>query len=128
MNVLIDTCDALWFFTGDPQLSTPRFRIIEDPANVVFFSSVSAAEIAIKHSIGKLALPEPPQSYIPKLRRLHHLAELPLMESASLLLATLPLIHRDPFDRQLICQAMAHNLTFLTSDPLNQKYPNIDLI
>jgi|GEM_PF-1478799 PIN domain nuclease of toxin-antitoxin system len=90
MNFLIDTCDALWFFTGDKKLTASRAKLLADPQNIVFFSSVSAVEIAIKHSIGKLTLPEAPAIYIPKLRHLHHFAELPLQESAALLLAPFP--------------------------------------
>ncbi|MCA9096445.1 MAG: type II toxin-antitoxin system VapC family toxin [Planctomycetaceae bacterium] len=128
MNILIDTCDALWFFSGDKQLKAKRRRIIEDPGNAVFLSTVSASEIAIKHSIGKLPLPEPPHEFIPRLRVRHHFAELPLYESASLLLASLPLLHRDPFDRMLICQSLAHGLFLLTSDPRILQYPGIRTI
>lgn len=128
MNVLIDTCDALWFWTGDKQLGPTRRGIIEDTGNTIFFSSVSAAEIAIKYSIGKLPLPQAPQSYIPALRRRHQFAELPFHEPAALLLDSLPLIHRDPFDRELIFQAIAHNLPFLSSDPLIRQYPGIEFL
>lgn len=101
---------------------------MQDAGNSVFLSSASSAEIAIKFSIRKLILPEVPQTYIPKLRLQHHFAELPLYESASLLLDTLPLIHRDPFDRLLVCQALAHDLHLLSSDPEIHKYPGINLL
>lgn len=127
MNLLIDTCDALWFFTEDPRLEARKQDALRDSENIVFLSSVSAVEIAIKYSIGKLPLPEPPTNYVPKLRRSHHFSELPLVESASLLLADLPLLHRDPFDRQIICQAIAHDLTLLSSDPMIHQYPNVRL-
>lgn len=128
MNILADTVDFLWFCTGDSKLDAHRRRLIEDSENSVFLSAASAAEIAIKFSIEKLNLPEPPQTYIPKLRRRHHFAELPIYESASLLLATLPLIHRDPFDRLLVCQALAHDLHLLSSDPQIHKYPDVKLL
>jgi PIN domain nuclease of toxin-antitoxin system len=128
MNILIDTCDALWFWSGDQQLSARKRAHIEDARNTIFFSSVSAAEIAIKYSIRKLVLPEIPQIYIPKLRQKHQFAELPFYENAALLLDSLPLIHRDPFDRELICQALAHNLHLLSSDPKIHQYSGIQLL
>lgn len=128
MNILVDTCDALWFWTGSDQLSAKRRELIANAGNTVFLSSVSAAEIAIKFSIKKLVLPENPQTYVPKLRKRHGFAELPLYESAVLLLDSLPLIHRDPFDRQLICQALAHNLHLLSSDPKIHNYPSVQLL
>lgn len=128
MNILADTVDFLWFCTGDPHLDAERRGLIEDPGNSVFLSSASAAEIAIKFSIQKLDLPEAPQTYVPKLRRRHHFAELPIYEAASLLLDTLPLIHRDPFDRVLVCQALAHDLHLLSSDPQIHKYPEVKLL
>jgi len=128
MNILLDTCDALWFCNGSDQLSLKRRELIADTGNVVFLSSVSAAEIAIKFSIGKLDLPEAPQTYVPYLRKCHGFAELPFYESAALLLDSLPLIHRDPFDRQLICQATAHNLHLLSSDPKIHQYPGVQLL
>jgi PIN domain nuclease of toxin-antitoxin system len=128
MNILADTVDFLWFCTGDPQLDAERRRLIEDSENAVFLSSASAAEIAIKFSIQKLPLPEAPLTYLPKLRRLHRFAELPIYEAASLRLETLPLIHRDPFDRLLVCQALAHDLHLLSSDPQIHKYPEVKLL
>lgn len=128
MNILVDTNIFLWFCSGDGRLRPSHRELIEDGANVLFFSSVSAAEIAIKCGIGKLTLPAPPRTYVPELRRRHQFAELPLDESASLLIDTLPDIHRDPFDRLLICQALAHDLPFLTSDSKIQLYPGIQLL
>ncbi len=101
---------------------------MQDAGNSVFLSAASATEIAIKYSIDKLPLPEAPQTYVPKIRHRHHIAELPILEAASLLLDTLPMIHRDPFDRLLICQALAHDLHLLSSDPIIHKYPGVKLL
>lgn len=128
MNILVDTVDFLWFCNADPQLGKKRSEFIKDADNAVFLSSVSAAEISIKYSIKKLTLPEPPRTYIPKLRHQHLFAELPLFEPASLILDDLPLIHRDPFDRLLICQAISHNLYLLSSDPEIHKYPDVEFL
>lgn len=117
MNLLLDACDFLWFIASDPKLSEERRNAIKDPTNAVFLSSASTAEIAIKYSISKLDLPTPPSTYIRDARIRHGILTLPLTEEASFLLADLPMHHKDPFDRILICQAIAHGMTLLTSDP-----------
>ncbi len=122
MNLLLDTHAFLWFVTDDQQLSQNQRNAMRDPGNIVFFSAISATEIAIKYGLGKLPLPEAPATYIPKLRQVHRFAELPLEESPSLALASLPMLHKDPFDRLLICQAIVHELILVTSDPLIRQY------
>jgi len=122
MQFLIDTHIFLWFVTDDPQLSFVHKEAMQDPTNLVFFSSVSACEIAIKYSIRKLSLPQHPSFYIPQLRKQHQFLEMPLEEASSLMLSVLPLFHKDPFDRLLICQALSHGLTLITDDILILKY------
>lgn len=70
-----------------------------------------------------MPLPQPPQQFIPAQRRAHGIETLPLDEDAVLQLPRLPDIHKDPFDRMLICQAIAHGMTILTPDPLITRYP-----
>ena len=78
---------------------------------------------SIKHAIGKLALPEPPDVYVPAQRQLHRIESLDLEEGAVKRLAKLPLLHRDPFDRILVCQAQEYGLHLASSDPLIRQYP-----
>ena len=122
MNLLADTHILLWFAIDDPQLSAVHKQAIRDPANLVFFSSVSAAEIAIKYGKGKIDLPQHPSLYVPHLRKQHQFLELPLEEASSLIRSDLPLLHKDPFDRLLICQALSHGHTHITDDDLILKY------
>lgn len=122
MNLLADTHILLWFAIDDPKLSDVHKRAIQDPANLVFFSSVSAAEIAIKYGKRKIDLPQHPSLYVPRLRKQHQFLELPLEEASSLMLSDLPLLHKDPFDRLLICQALSHGLTLITDDDQILKY------
>ncbi len=122
MNFLADTHILLWFAIDDPKLSAVHKQAIQDPGNLVFFSSVSAAEIAIKFNKGNLVLPQHPSLYIPRLRKQHQFLELPLEEASSLMLSELPLFHKDHFDRLLICQALSHGLTLITDDDLILKY------
>jgi len=66
--------------------------------------------------------PQAPEHFIPLQRERHAIAELTLEEQATLYLHRLPALHRDPFDRMLICQAIQHELTLLTPDPLITQY------
>ncbi len=122
MRLLLDTCTFLWIAGGQP-LSAAAADAIREPSNDVLLSSVSAWEIIIKHGNGQLPLPEPPERLIAIERRKRRIAALPLDEDAAFHLPRLPRLHRDPFDRMLICQAIAHGLALVTPDPLVSQYP-----
>ncbi len=118
MRLLLDTHVFLWYITADPKLPIPfREAVRHDPANEVYLSVASVWEAVIKHHLGKLPLPAPPADYLPKQRDAHGIASLPIDEGAMMHLAGLPLLHRDPFDRLLIAQALQHGLTVVTVDP-----------
>ena len=123
MNLLLDTCIFLWFISGDQRLPASMREAIRDPANAVHLSAVSLWEIIVKYQLGKLSLPRPPEQYIPEQRQRHRIASLPLDEDSVARLQQLPPLHRDPFDRMLICQALARNLTLLTVDDKIRAYP-----
>jgi PIN domain nuclease of toxin-antitoxin system len=122
MRLLLDTCTFLWLAGGE-RLSGVAADAIREPANEVLLSAVSAWEIMIKHSNGQLPLPESPERLIPAERQLRGITALAFDEEASFHLARLPRLHRDPFDRMLICQAIAHGLPIVTPDPLITQYP-----
>lgn len=122
-GLLLDSVTFLWWVTGDPALSPAAVDAIRDPDNPVYLSSVSAWEIALKHALGKLPLPEDPGTLVPSLRDAHGIRELPLSEAAALQLPKLPPNHRDPFDRMLVCQAIEHGLTLVTPDGTLRGYP-----
>ena len=123
MRILLDTCEFLWLVSGNAKLSPTVAAAVRDPQNQVFLSVVSFWEISLKHSLGKLSLPELPAQFIPQQREKHLLAPLTLDEAAVAQLSGLPAMHRDPFDRMLVCQAQAHGLTLASSDPLIRQYP-----
>lgn len=123
MKLLLDTCAFLWIIRNKPQASAVAIALFRDPANEVFLSSVSAWEIAVKHRLGKLPLGDVPARYVPAERGKHRIASMPLTESDTLVLDKIPLLHNDPFDRMLICQAITNQLTILTPDPLIAQYP-----
>lgn len=122
MKLLLDTHIFLWFISGDERLPADMQQGIRNPANDVYLSVVSLWEAIIKYQLGKLPLPEPPEDYLPTQRERHQIASLPLDEISVSQLVGLPPLHRDPFDRMLICQAMAHGLTIVTVDDLIRAY------
>jgi PIN domain nuclease of toxin-antitoxin system len=122
MRLLLDTCTFLWL-AGGSSLSTLAAASIRNPENEVFLSAVSSWEIASKHRAGRLPLPEPPDQLIPTERGLRGVVALPFDEESALQVLRLPPLHRDPFDRMLICQAIAGGLAIVTPDPLITQYP-----
>jgi PIN domain nuclease of toxin-antitoxin system len=123
MRLLLDTHIFLWFISADPRLPRDLESIIREPSNDVFLSPVSLWEAVVKHAMGKLPLPAVPQVYLPEQRRRHGIATLHLTESSVERLASLPVLHRDPFDRMLVCQALDNNLTLATVDATVRSYP-----
>jgi PIN domain nuclease of toxin-antitoxin system len=122
VRLLLDTNVFLRFATGDARLTTRFTNAIQDSRNQVLLSSAAAWEICVKYQLGKLSLPESPDTYIPKTRLLHRISSLDFDEPSALRLLGLPLLHRDPFDRIMICQALEHELTIVTLDAEMQRY------
>ncbi len=123
MKLLLDTCAFLWIIRDKSEASRTARALFSDANNEVFLSSVSAWEIAVKHRLGKLPLGDLPVRYVPAERDKHGIASLHLAEADTLVLGKLPLLHHDPFDRMLICQAIANQMVILTPDPLITQYP-----
>lgn len=89
----------------------------------VFLSVASVQEIVIKHALGRLVLPEPPESFIPSRLRRDRIQPLSVKLEHALEVGLLPSHHRDPFDRLLVAQARTEGLTLVTADPLVAMYP-----
>ena len=123
MRFLLDTHIFLWFISGDARLQDDWRDQVRDASNDVYLSAVSLWEITVKHTLGKLPLPQPPESYIPTQRVRHQIDSLSLDEASVAHLAALPEAHRDPFDRMLVCQAIEHGLTIITVDDVFGMYP-----
>jgi PIN domain nuclease of toxin-antitoxin system len=123
MRILLDTHIFLWFISGDIQLSTDVRDAIREPDNEIYLSAVSVWEAIVKYQLGKLPLPEHPETYLPKQRDLHQISSLALNEISVVQLAKLPPLHRDPFDRMLICQALQNDLIIATIDSAVRAYP-----
>jgi PIN domain nuclease of toxin-antitoxin system len=123
MKCLLDTCTFLWIISGSNELSPRARALFVDSANDVLLSAVSVWELSVKHALGKLPLPVPIERFLVEQRERHGIVTLPLDEQAVLHLHKLPALHRDPFDRMLICQAIEHDCLLLTPDPLIAQYP-----
>jgi PIN domain nuclease of toxin-antitoxin system len=121
VKLLLDTCTFLGLAGGGP-LSDTAADAIRTPANDVLLSAASVWEVVTKYRLGRLPLPEPPGRLIPAERKLRGVAPLAFDEDAALQAVRLPLLHRDPFDRMLIAQAIAHGLALVTPDPLITQY------
>lgn len=123
MKILLDTHVFLWHLSDDPRLPTPFLTAILDPANEVYLSVASVWEAVVKYHTGKLPLPGPPDVFLPAERQAHGIASLVIDEGTMPHLASLPPLHRDPFDRVLMAQALQHGLTVATVDAEITAYP-----
>jgi PIN domain nuclease of toxin-antitoxin system len=123
VNLLLDTHIFLWLISGDSRLPARHRDAIRDPGNEVYLSVVAVWEAIIKHQLGRLPVPEPPEVYLPRQRELHAIESLALDEPSVARLAALPKLHRDPFDRIMVCQAQEHGLTMISVDPSVCAYP-----
>jgi PIN domain nuclease of toxin-antitoxin system len=123
VRLLLDTSTFLWIVGGAKQLSPRARELFSDPANEAFLSAASAWEIAVKHRLGKLPLPQAPDEFVPAQRSAHGIEPLAVDEESALHVAKLPDLHRDPFDRLLVAQALVGGLVVLTPDQDIRQYP-----
>ncbi len=116
MSYLIDTHIFLWWLFDDPKLDTTCRDIIRNPDHRILVSSVSAWEIATKYRIGKL--PEAKQLVEQYSQILHQarFIELAITSAHALRAGSLPIAHRDPFDRMIMAQAELESLPVITYD------------
>lgn len=123
MRCLLDTCTFLWIITDSQEISPAVKELFVNPSNDMFLSAVSVWELSVKHALGKLPLPSSLDRFVVEQRERHRITTLSLDERAVVHLAKLPALHRDPFDRMLVCQAIEHECVLLTPDPLITQYP-----
>jgi PIN domain nuclease of toxin-antitoxin system len=125
MRVLLDTVAFLFAIEDPDSLSRKARTVMTDPANQRELSVISLAEIAMKNAAGKLNLSR--EDVMEALRRLQ-LGMLPYAKAHALGLMTLPVHHRDPFDRMLIAQARAEDVPVMTCDKEFRKYKGLEVI
>ncbi|WP_158812694.1 type II toxin-antitoxin system VapC family toxin [Methylocapsa sp. S129] len=121
MKLLLDTHLLLWAAADSERLSAAARRLIADTDNERFFSAASLWELAIKRALGR-------EDFQVDVSDLHDgllnnsYSELPVRSAHAICVMSLPAIHKDPFDRILVAQAMVEGMTLLTADPLVAQY------
>lgn len=116
MKLLLDTQALLWFLGDDPRLSGPAKAALLDVSNERWLSPISLLEIAVKVSIGKLVLHAPFGDLFPGQLTANKIQLLAIDSAHAEKVATLPLHHRDPFDRLIIGQSLVEPMTVISSD------------
>ena len=120
MKILLDTHLLLW--AAADELTSTASRYIEDRSNTLLFSSASIWEVVIKRSLNRADFIVDPASLYSGLLSAGY-QELPITARHALLVSSLPPIHKDPFDRILLAQAVYEGLPILTSDNQMTRYP-----
>jgi len=123
VRYLLDTGVWLWSLREPERISRNAHKVIADLGHEVFLSAVTSWEVAIKSAAGKLKLPEPPGTYVPRRMADQGLRPLPISHQHTLAVFGLPDHHRDPFDRLLIAQANLEDMVLVTADRVIEKYP-----
>ena len=129
MRLLLDTHIAVWALTDHPRLAGKARALLIDPANEVFVSAVNVLEVGIKHALRKSG----PDAMEISARQFMQLVEganfetLPVQAEHAALAGELEPIHRDPFDRLLVAQALAEDLRLVTHDKVVASYGPVAL-
>lgn len=121
MKYLLDTHALIWFLNGDEKLSIKSKETIENQKNSKFISIATIWEIAIKISLNKFKYEKGFKKFLDLIDK-NGFEIIPMSFNHALTVATLKFIHRDPFDRLIVAQAMTDNLAIITKDEHIQKY------
>ena len=129
MRLLLDTHTFLWFVNNAPPLTgTQALSLLQDNKNELLLSVASVWEMAIKAGIGKLALAQPLETFVPAQMRANAIGLLPIEPRHAFHVAQLPLHHRDPFDRLLIAQSIVEGMPLLSADATFDDYAGLQRI
>lgn len=122
MKALLDTHVFLWWVTDDPRISPKVREIMEDEEKDLFLSAASIWEMAIKLRLRRLQLPKKPNLYLSEQMAMNAIQSLSITMQHALKVYSLPDIHKDPFDRIIIAQALSEDMPILTKDGDIPKY------
>jgi PIN domain nuclease of toxin-antitoxin system len=122
MRLLLDTHTFLWWVCNDSTLSSAARTAISNERNECFLSIASCWEMAIKTSIGKLRLITTVERFIPDELANNDIKLLAVDFKHVAKVENLPFLHRDPFDRLLVAQALVEKMTFITADAIISDY------
>jgi PIN domain nuclease of toxin-antitoxin system len=123
VRLLLDTHAFLWWIADDARLSARATALIGDGSNEILVSAASAWEIVVKSRLGRVAVPTPVDRFFTAQLEANAFVPLPIQMRHALGLEALPDIHRDPFDRILVAQAVAEELTLVSRDRVLRGYP-----
>jgi PIN domain nuclease of toxin-antitoxin system len=127
VKYLLDAVTWLWSIDSVEKINDRSREILENGQEEIYFSAATAWEVSIKARLGKLHLPAPPAQCIPAFMAKQGLRPLPVTHLHAVGVYDLPLHHQDPFDRLIIAQAIAEQMTLLTADRAFGKYP-VDVV
>lgn len=114
---LLDTQTVLWMITTDGRRVSPAARErITTPGIELYVSHATGWEVAVKHGIGKLSLPEDPEVFFNRQMAANRLRWLPASVTSMFAAGRLPLHHKDPFDRLIVAQCLRFDLPLVSSD------------
>jgi PIN domain nuclease of toxin-antitoxin system len=122
VTLLLDTHTFLWFCQGSPPLSPTAKAIVEDPTNRKLLSVASCWEVAIKASLKKVTLGEPSKAYFAAALGRTGFDLLAISLEHATAVESLPLHHKDPFDRLLTAQAIVEGISIVSADPSFDAY------
>lgn len=122
MNILLDTNAFLFIISDDTRLTGNAKEAFLDKDNSIFLSIVSIWEIVIKATIGKLIIPSPYKTFIQDQMNTNKIILLSLKPEHVYLLEKIPSIHKDPFDRILVCQSKSEKIPVMSSDKIFSQY------
>lgn len=122
MKLLLDTHLLLWAAGGSDQMPVEAVRLLNDPANELFFSPASLWEVVIKNGLGRADFKVDPHLLRRGLMD-NGYRELSITSVHTVAIEGLPAIHKDPFDRILVAQATTEGMVLVTSDAIVAQYP-----
>lgn len=122
MKLLLDTHLLIWSASTPQRLSSKAKKLIEDDANALYFSAASICEVTIKAGLGREDFNVNPTTLRQGLLE-NDYQECPITGQHALALSSLPDLHRDPFDRMLIAQALVEGFCLFTRDAAISAYP-----
>jgi PIN domain nuclease of toxin-antitoxin system len=122
MKYLLDTSVWLWSLTASERINKKARQLLASGQEELYLSAASSWEISIKWALGRLPLPEPPGSYVPKRLAAQGIRPLAITHTHALTVSELPAHHSDPFDRLLIAQAQVEDMVILTADRALEPY------
>ena len=120
--LLVDTCTFIWLVSDAARLSAEAAAALEAESDIAL-SDASIWEVCLKWQVRKIELPSPPRTWVSEQARLWRLARLAIEPDHLYRVVELPELHRDPFDRLLVAQAIASGAKIVTPDPAIHQYP-----